>query len=513
MKKFLRDVIDFIKNHKLFIILFTLLNSFLLYYNFIYEKIDEHEHAKFLYPLLITQILGELALIAFYVFVKKKHFKIEKLFVAIALPLGLMHVFITPMNQLPDEIGHIFRAYAISEGKLVAEKDENGEIRETISKTYWQVLNNASGDRYYYRSLKNSFFATTSDEKWGWHYENTAGYHPVAYLPQVTGVTIGKTLNFPIVMTMYLGRIFALITFVVLIYFAIKNTPKYKEFFVFFALFPEMLQQGMAYSADGLLIGSSFLLISLALKYIYGNDKKLSKKQIASIYVLTALVSTCKKIIYSPIFLMFLLVPANKFKKKWHKYAHLFGTVVLAVAINLSWMLTQETSVSTDTENLSFVMQNPIRFLVMMVGTALGAKPGYYAESALGLNLAYGHYVPQVNIYLYIAIVFLVMLVLRNVEKYTEKRFEKVIYWAIPIIILSLIYFVSFTQWQYTKTNEVIIDGTQGRYFLPLLPLIPLLFHSKKAELVKKPISADYIFLFGIFINVCILTVKFLHNF
>ncbi|MBQ2638719.1 DUF2142 domain-containing protein [Candidatus Saccharibacteria bacterium] len=489
------------------------LNSVLLAYNFLYEKVDTGKHAKYLIPLILIQIVAEVGLVVLYNFLKKKNWKIERIFLALAGILGLAHVFLTPMNQLPDEIGHIFRAYAISEGKLIGEKDENGDYRSCISRTYWEVLNNAQGDSEYYKKLKDNFLSKTSDELWCWSYSNTAGYHPVVYAPQVMGILVGKFLHLPIVLTMYLGRIFALIVFLILCFFAIKLVPKFKEFFVFFAFFPEMLQQGMAYSADGLLIGSALLLTALAFKYIYGDDKKLNKKQIASIYLLTTLVSICKKIIYLPLFLLFFLIPANKFKKKWHKYLHLALSFALALVVNLSWMLTQESSVSANTENLSFVLANLLRFLVMMVGTALGANPGYYAESGLGLNLAYGHYVPLVDIYLYLALVLLVLLCVRNSEKIVLKRIEKYIYWLIPIIVISLIYFVSFTQWQYTKTDEVIIEGTQGRYFLPLVGLIPLIFCPLKSEKSKKPLSVDYVFLFGIFINSCILAMKFLHNF
>src|SRR5262249_52958378 len=69
--------------------------------------------------------------------------------------------------------------------------------------------------------LKNNI---TSD-----YFSNTLS--PLAYVPQVLGITLGRILNLSPLLLMYLGRIFNLISWTFLIFTAIKTTPIYKWLF------------------------------------------------------------------------------------------------------------------------------------------------------------------------------------------------------------------------------------------------------------------------------------------
>jgi len=188
------------KKYLKFIIIFIVLNFGLFLYN---AKVDKIKHGILTLPIALGFVILELAFLSLYFFLKeKKKWKIEKIFLAIFLPLGFLHTFITPVNQLPDEISHVFRAYDVADGNVISKKNEEGEYRKKLSKTTWQVFNNAQGDSAYYKKLKNNFFAETSDEKWGWRFTDAALYNPVNYVPQVAGISTGRFLNLPAVMTL-----------------------------------------------------------------------------------------------------------------------------------------------------------------------------------------------------------------------------------------------------------------------------------------------------------------------
>ena len=105
------------------ILAFFGLNFGLFIYNAFYEW---YENKKILAVVFaIVFFVFELILVKLYFFLEnKKKWKIEKIFLIIALVLGVFHIFITPFNQLPDEIVHIFRTYDIADGNFISKKNE-----------------------------------------------------------------------------------------------------------------------------------------------------------------------------------------------------------------------------------------------------------------------------------------------------------------------------------------------------------------------------------------------------
>src|SRR4051812_21799065 len=45
-------------------------------------------------------------------------------FVGLAIPLGLMFVFLMPPLQIPDEQAHFYRSYSVSTGRCIASAEE-----------------------------------------------------------------------------------------------------------------------------------------------------------------------------------------------------------------------------------------------------------------------------------------------------------------------------------------------------------------------------------------------------
>lgn len=511
MKKIIKD---FAKKYWKIVLVLTILNIFMIHYTSLKNDIY---HDKFLILVIAFFTLFELGLVSLYALFKEKKWKIEKLFLLICLPIGLLHVFITPFNQVPDEIVHIFRVDAISDGKIIAQEDESGAYKEKISKTFWEVLNNSGPDKLYYKKVKDMMFAETSTEEWPWSYGGAAFYNPIAYAPQVVGVSLGKTLRLPVVLTMYLGRLFVLIATVIIGYFALKIMPKYKEFLLLILLIPMTIQQSSVYSGDSMLMSSAFLLIACAFKYIYGGDKKLSKKQIFSIFATTILVACCKSIIYLPIAFLFFLVPREKFKKPFYKYMVVVGAMIVAAFLSLGWSLklanlgSSAQVVETTNVNFQYVTHRPIEFGTTVVGTALDRSPVAFISQIFGQKLSYYNYDAS-EIYTVIFVVLAVLLLYRNIEKIKMKSIERFLYWGIPIAVVCAIFTATFIQWDISKPEDYMISGVQGRYFTPLLPLIPFMIYPLKPE-KRNPISVDYVFMFGVFANSCILACKFLYNF
>lgn len=488
---------------------FTVLNFFMCYYSLIREDIL---NKKFAFVGFAFHFLLEIVLLAIYAVVRKKKWGIEKVFLALYIPIALVTLIITPMNQVPDEIGHIFRVDAISEGEIVAQKNEEGEYKESISKTFWYVLNNGQADRTIYKRIIKGIITGTDPEEYESYYDNTVSYNPVVYTPQVIGVVIGKFLHLPIVITMYLGRFFAMLAFAIICYFALKIMPKYKMFMMLIMMLPMTIQQSAAYTGDSMLFAIAFLLIACAFKYAYALDGKLSKKQVISIYVLSALIACCKSVVYLPIAFLFILIPKEKFKKPIYKWLHIILAVAIAGCVSMGWSMSQGATAQGSSDSLNYILTNPFEFITMSVGSALSAGALDFSNQAIGIELAYYTY-EAAKIYTIIFFVLVTILIMRNTEKLQMKKMDTLLCWAIPIIITGMFFTVALTQWYPSRPENAVIEGVQGRYFTAFLPLIPFMLQTKKTEESKNPLSIDYIMLFIIFFNVCVITSKFFHNF
>ena len=77
----------------------------------------------------------------------------------------------------------------------------------------------------------------------------------------------------------------------------------------------------------------------------------------------------------------------------------------------------------------------------------------------------------------------------------------------IAVLILTSLYL------QWTTCGADVIDGVQGRYFLPIL-LLPAVVFCRKDSLKKYPtlISNEFLLYYGLFVNMVALVTIFAQN-
>ena len=503
---------DFIKKRYKFILLFLCLNLALLTYNFIFERLDGSNKSNAFIFIVLSQLAVEFILIFLYAFLKKRGVKLEKIFLALIVPLGLLHIFITPLNFVPDEEGHIIRAYEISKGNVTPKtQDFLGAVGD-LPIEVWQSFYYWQDDDAQYDRTFGDILKPESGETEHRQYGNTAGYSPIAYAPQILGLIVGRFLHLPIVLQFYLARIFALLTFAIICYFALKIMPKYKEFLLFIMLLPMSIQQAASFSVDSLLNASIFIFIALTMREIYGKTDKLTRKRLIPIIIFGALAAFIKKFAYLPLTLLFLLIPTEKFKNKKVKILSFFALLLAAYIGNKLFLPVASSTIASITSATSAGNNfNLYNFIVISLGTLLGIDPNYLVENAAGLKIGYGYVSTPTQIYIYLTIIFAIVLLIKNVEKYELKKYHRLVFWAIPLIIGALFYYTAFTQWKNFLDENRVVEGVTGRYFIGLLPLLPFMIEPKKPYL-KEKLSSDYVFLFAIFINAVVLTSKLLFN-
>ena len=180
-------------------------------------------------------------------------FRLENVFVLIALTFGLLFAVFTPPNEVPDEYKHFARVYGDLSGNFVSQT-------VTIPASIVGMLR-----QYYFRQQVHTIHLDAymagyaEKDNHAKHSELLASlYGPVSYLPQLIGVGLGRLLKTNDRWLFLLGRIAAVIVYVVTCFFILKTTPVAKRsLFVLFSM-PMAVFLAASYSADMMLLVLSF---------------------------------------------------------------------------------------------------------------------------------------------------------------------------------------------------------------------------------------------------------------
>ncbi len=443
-----------------------------------------------------------------------KSFSPEKLFLFCAIPLGLLFLIVHPIGEVPDEFTHLMRIYGISEGTLIAEQSETNNGGSKLPSGLKEI-NQMLPEAGTYAEIGADLARPNSDDYEEYNYSTAAIYNPVCYLPQVLGILIGRIFNMPYVAQAYLGRLLNLIVFLILVYFSIKYIPKFKHWLMFLALLPISLQEASSLSPDALAIGLCFFIIGLTAHLAYSEKGKMSICELILLYIVAIVIGFCK-IVYLPLLLIYFIIPSERFGSKKMKWIHGIAIAAVTIALNLGWLLVSSRYLANpalaDVDSgvqLAHLTANPLRYLLIIAKT-INARLTFYLTSGFGLNL--GHFAIDLpSIFLYLSLIFATLILSQNTERLKIKPFERAVFILIPCIICILIFTSLYIQW--TAVDAPIIDGVQGRYFLPFLPLLPFMLNNNHPKVHRSsPIRMRHIIIYLIIFNLTGIIKIFLAN-
>ena len=454
------------KNYKfiLFSIVLIIFNTFLLL-----NKLN--------ICLLIITIFIDIIFILYLLFLIKRKYSIEKIYLFIMIPLGIFYMFAFPINRQPDEFQHFLRAAEISEGYIISKHYKNNSIGRKLDVNY-----------QYIDSLKNyqiSFHEMNikkSNDRKIYGFSNTALYSFACYIPQSLGVFIGRVLNLPIYVYDYLGRILNFICFLIITYISMKIMPIKKISMFIILLLPITIELATSLSPDALTIAMSLFLISYVLKLRNEKDKLINKKDIIILFF-TIIYIALSKIVYLPLCLLILLIPKEKFKTSKFNYILLFMMILISISLNLLWLsnvsgfLPARSDVNSKKQFL-YIISDIYNYVAIVIRTYVINGLGLLLEEFGRILGLFTVYLSDIYIYLNMGMFLLISIIEYNKNKIYFKYMEKLFMVLIYIVIVILISTSLYLQW--TPVGKNLIIGIQGRYFLPLVMLFPILFNGKK---------------------------------
>jgi uncharacterized membrane protein len=434
---------------------------------------------------LAYMVLSACFLLLFILFIpalRKYKNEMHKAFLITAVPIGLaLAILIPPFDQL-DEFDHFLRSFEVSEGMFVNQVTQHGlgndipvSLVDTVHKT--QFIN---GKGYQYGIAKEAFNTTLNPSNRIFIRNYASSYPPTIYLPQAIGLWVGRILFHSPMMMMYFGRIFNLLAYVTIVYFALKMVPVKKNLFYIMALLPMSINQAASLSGDSTIISSAFLFVAYILFLAYGNVEKMTRKHVLTTIGIGIFIGV-SKIVYIPMVLLFFLIPLKKFRDK-KDYVKEFLYVLAGFMIPYliwNWLNLANLSIPDvrthvgvmPKEQIMFIVTHPIQYIKILLDSFINLGESKFL-GMLGNIIANYHYsTPDIVIYTFLFLIILFGLLNdeSDLKRFKLKKADRLIMLLIMLVVILLIYTALYVG--YTAVGHSIVDGVQGRYFIPVAVL------------------------------------------
>lgn len=411
------------------------------------------------------------------------HLDFNKYCLASVFVLGMiLNVFI-PVGNVPDEINaHIKNAYHISNNILGIQDDVNNiKMRKCDLDIFnYGYANDAVMNRYVQNVLnKNSGETELVDSE---QKVVQVGIYMYTYFVSGLGIAIGRLLNLNGLLCVLLGRFLNFSLFLLALGYCLKNTPKFKEIFVLLALFPITLQQAFSVSYDSIVLSLAFLITSLTMQLFY--NRKLGKKEIILLVISCLLLIPCKSFAYSPL----VLAPLSFFIKDidFERFKNKKGYITIGVILALLCFayILAAIILGRMVSNVSvlYLAIHP-RFFYTVLRQTLYNRSNFYILSAVGGSMELCHVGIFAPIILGYICVMSILISKINPGLLGIKKINQYIF-ALIIIIC----FLGTLSGMYTWSCSIglfggsVIEGFQGRYILPVIPLLFLCFNKDTYE-------------------------------
>ncbi len=302
----------------------------------------------------------------------------------------------------------------------------------------------------------------------------------VGHIPSAIGIDIARFFHMPLAWVYVMGRLFNAIAYIALVFFALKRAKVGKALLTIVALMPTPLFLASVYSYDAVLNGCVFLGLSIVFGYFADADSKVSWGDFA-LFVATIGAACLIKMVYAPLFLLLLLLPKDRFENNRTRIIMKYGPFILGVIFVLIMVLPRvlaENAVgdtrggaTNTTQQIRFVISHPVFFVRLLVKSILDT----FGSRAMGndtfATLAHFDYLSFES---FAGLPVLAVAVTDMPEKKVFTGWQKLFIGLIVLVNIAIIWTAMYLS--FTPVGETVINGVQGRYFVPLvLPMLLLL--------------------------------------
>ncbi|MBI3449946.1 MAG: DUF2142 domain-containing protein, partial [Acidobacteria bacterium] len=297
---------------------------------------------------------------------------------------------------------------------------------------------------------------------------------------------------------LYASRLAGLIGWLLLAWLAIRRFPSQRFALAAIAILPTSLFFSSFVNADAITMGVAFLFVAELFRTFTSHDaglmdsggreggreggRPVSLREIVRLSFLAVAVASTKGA-YAPLALLALAIPTSRFGSRKRRWISVSAIVLPSMVAGLGWMWLVKTSFFAGARyrtwggdafpdgQTTFVLQHPLAFAKVLLDTVLTTP--FIPRAAVGAIAEMGHmsiHLP-VAAYLVLGLLLIGAFALDPTKPRTPYSW-RVQAWCVAVFSACFTLTMALLYIQWTGYQAPIIRGFQGRYLLPILPLL-----------------------------------------
>lgn len=443
-----------------------------------------------------------LAVIFFLIYFYKTGFSTKKLhvyFATLCILLGSMFIIAQPTASFyswDDQI-HFDNTVGWFGG---ANHYNNGEFHSSdanVSDSAGKDVIDSADERQLQESFLNSNIESN-------YIKTTVSFPSIdkpGYFPMALGYHLAKLVHLPFTVCFIIGKLTNLIVYALLIAYAIKISLVGKRLIAVIALIPTSIFLASSYSYDpAVFTGITIFTVHLINLFV---DKKSKLDFKTALIMIASITYAClTKAVYAPIILLTLLIPKTRFSSlKQSRLTKIGFAIISLLLLSVSVLPMLEGNDLSDqrggdvsaSQQAELIVEHPTDYLTVVNNTTIK----YFFKKLIGppTVTSFGYIDTNNNdndlsnsnaYFIFIILIFFVFFTDNKNNLLTKKQRGYGTF--ISLIIIALIWGALYLS--YTPVGSSIVNGTQGRYFLPLI--LPLLFFLQPKNIQNKINSKTY---------------------
>ena len=500
-------MISAIKHRVIWFITVEIMVSLLcLYYALMNPVIFQNRLSAGCFIALCLALLA-LAGTAFVMVVVKKT-PLHRVILLLGFGFGVLSCFINTPGSIPDEPKHSSNIYLWSNRLLGLHEErpmqknpvyivvDSESRREDVenAKTYLQI--ETTVDSYRQILKDTNWFYSKSDSQLVNTTLRDHSVTPIVYLPAILGFTLARLLSLGYYPMLMLGRLSMLAFYVFAASWSIKKTPYGKMVLLITALLPMSIHLAASLSYDAVILGLAMMTFAYIVYLANGEIERIGAKEWLTMLVLSALLAPCKVGVYLPIVLLLFLVPKVKLGGGKQFFWFFMSVTAVGMASCLLMNLNELAVGANKTPlqqsgstiySMQWVISHPMDTLWMMLNT-VGVRFSLWFDGAIGSYLSWF----TIGLDKWVITGFECCLLLTTLKEddvplIAPTLLQRLLL-LLPIVLCNFIFLLGMLVW-WTPEGSLLIEGIQGRYFIPMIPLalfaipqISITLHIKRGE-------------------------------
>ncbi|MBR3334986.1 MAG: DUF2142 domain-containing protein [Clostridia bacterium] len=398
---------------------------------------------------------------------KRSWLTMERLFLLVYIPLVVTMMVVMPIGAPPDEPVHLGREWLLSTGQIGTEKGiYPANLLEALNTPVNGTEDAARLNEKIRGARLSEETATAADN------EATGIYPAAAYVPQSLTMLLTRLFTDRIDLICRGARIGSMIVTGLLFFFTIRRTPAGKGILLAIGVLPLTLQEAASASCDGMAIAGICWITAELLRRVCGTEEKTPASMLRSAGIGAG--ALLFKIFYSPVLLLSLMTGEAKGRRQRRRNNLVMAGVFLSAAA--IWYLfsvqsrTWQGGLTAGAMNrLGQVAANPLILIGAQVRTVIARTPGWIRQ-LFGVFGRLDVFSPWILTAL-TGVSFLAVAVMDSgigavLTKKRARRFRILMICAF-ILCWTLLSAALLVWW--TPEDDPLIEGLQGRYFLPAM--------------------------------------------